>query len=114
MFPNITRITKEVVENIRDMAILGALAFNAIHGYAKDDVSETQAYKEYGKKWVQDRVARGLINFTRVGESVCSTKYYSRFEIECLKRAEKKIKEELNYELQQGIEQQKKTIKKTR
>ena len=90
---NINETVNKVAASIREGAILGGLANNAIHGYAEDDISESQAFKKYGKAWVQDRVWRGQLHFSRIGQGIKSTKNYSIFEIETLKRAEKCIEE---------------------
>lgn len=97
MTPNIIEITNKMVESIREGAILGGLANSAIHGYKGDDISEIQAFKRYGKAWIQDRVERGQIHFSRIAKGSKSTKNYSVFEIETLKRAEKCIEEMYQY-----------------
>lgn len=71
--------------------MLNALAFAAITGDQKDDISEREARKKYGKAWLTDRTERGEIHFSRNGAHNKSTKVYSRFEIECQRRAEKHI-----------------------
>lgn len=81
---------------IMEQAMLNAMAFAAMTGSTKDEISEKQAWKLYGKAWVQDRTERGWINFIRNGKHNKSTKVYSRFEIESQKRAEKKIVEIYN------------------
>ena len=91
---NFKRDTEELVKSIRENAFLGALAINAAYGRKEDDVSEIQACKDYGYGWIRDRLERGMIHFNRVGGTKKSTKYFSRFEIETLKRAEKKISAE--------------------
>jgi len=93
ILPNITEITNRMAESMREGAILGNLAQNAIHGYKEDDISELQAFKRYGKSWIQDRTWRGQLHFSRIGRGTTSTKNYSVFEIETLKRAEKCIEE---------------------
>lgn len=80
-----------MAESIREGAMLGAMAQNAMHGYVDDDISEIQAFKRYGKAWIKDRTERGQLHFSRVGGAKKSTKNYSIFEIETLKRAEKEI-----------------------
>lgn len=97
MTPNILEITNKLVASIREGAILGGLASSAIHGYKDDDISEIQAFKKYGKAWIQDRVERGQIHFSRIAKGSKSTKNYSVFEIETLKRAEKCIEEMYQY-----------------
>lgn len=74
-------------------AILQAYAFAAMLGHTSDDVSEREAFSLYGKAWIKDRTRRGLLKFERAGEKETSAKVYSRFEIECLKRAEKHIED---------------------
>lgn len=91
MLPNAREFVNRMAESIREGAILGAMANNAIHGYIEDDISELQAFKRYGKAWIKDRTERGQLRFSRVGGAKKSTKNYSIFEIETLKRAEKEI-----------------------
>lgn len=91
MLPNAREFVNRMAESIREGAILGAMANNAIHGYIEDDISELQAFKRYGKAWIKDRTERGQLHFSRVGGAKKSTKNYSIFEIETLKRAEKEI-----------------------
>ena len=91
MLPNVREMVNRMAESIREGAMLGAMAHNAIHGYVEDDISELQAFKKYGKAWIKDRTSRGQLHFSRIGASRKSTKNYSIFEIETLKRAEKEI-----------------------
>jgi hypothetical protein len=97
MLPNAREFVNRMAESIREGAILGAMAHNAIHGYVEDDISELQAFKKYGKAWIKDRTNRGQLHFSRIGSAKKSTKNYSIFEIETLKRAEKEV--ELMYHL---------------
>lgn len=101
MLPNITDSVNKMAASIREGAILGGLANNAIHGYASDDISELQAFKKYGKSWIQDRAWRGQLHFSRIAHGKTSTKNYSIFEIETLKRAEKCIEEMYQYAINQ-------------
>lgn len=78
-------------QEIMHEAMLHALAFQAMNGSTKDEISEREALKIYGKAWIEDRTERGWIHFIRNGKHDKSTKVYSRFEIECQKRAEKHI-----------------------
>ena len=87
---------KDVVREkstIMETALLNAMAYAAMTGNQKDEISDGQAWKTYGKAWVVDRTERGWIHFIRNGCNGKSTKVYSRFEIECQKRAEKHISE---------------------
>ena len=83
----------ELIRSINEQAFLNALAYDAWHGYKSDDVSLNEAYELYGKAWIKDRISRGLLNKTRTGSKANSTIILSRYEIECLKRAEKLIEE---------------------
>jgi hypothetical protein len=94
---NTIELVNRVAESIREGAMLGVMAQNAMHGYIEDDISEIQAFKRYGKAWIKDRTERGQLHFSRVGGAKKSTKNYSIFEIETLKRAEKEV--ELMYNL---------------
>jgi hypothetical protein len=88
---NTRELVNRMAESIREGAMLGAMAQNAMHGYVEDDISEIQAFKKYGKAWIKDRTERGQLHYSRVGGTKKSTKNYSIFEIETLKRAEKEI-----------------------
>lgn len=94
---NTRELVNRMAESIREGAMLGAMAQNAMHGYVEDDISEIQAFKKYGKAWIKDRTERGLLHYSRVGGAKKSTKNYSIFEIETLKRAEKEV--ELMYHM---------------
>ena len=91
MIPNAHDITTILCREITHDTILAAMAFYAITGDRRDDISEAKAFSEYGKAWVLDRTKRGEIHYSRVGESEKSTKNYSRYEIEVRKRAEKML-----------------------
>lgn len=93
MMPNSNKQVLTEKSTIMEQAMLNALAFAAMTGSPKDDISEGQAWKQYGKAWITDRTERGWIHFIRNGKCEKSTKVYSRFEIECQKRAEKHIVE---------------------
>ncbi len=93
VFPDVQEMVRRMTISIREGALLGRLADNAVHGYIEDDISEVQAFKKYGRAWIKDRTNRGELHFSRVGAAQKSTKNYSVFEIETLKRAEKCIEE---------------------
>ncbi len=90
--------TKDQVRNtaqqMREEAILNAYAVVAILGLKEDDLAEREVYSRYGRAWVKDRTQSGLLHFSRVGTADRSAKMYSRFEIETLRRAEKKIEDQ--------------------
>lgn len=90
---------KEVMDeksSIIENAMLNAMAFMAITGDRKDEITEQQAFKRYGKTWVKDRTSRGWIHYIKTGAFKTSAKTFSVFEIECQKRAEKNIDEYYN------------------
>ena len=103
------KITKD---QIAEDAILNAYAMAAILGYKEDDLSEREAFSLYGKAWVKDRTRRGMISFERNGALETSAKVYSRFEIECLKRAEKRITDSYLSAIRRINDVQNKTHKK--
>ena len=78
-------------DRIMSDAILNAYAMLAITGHRDDELSEHEAKKLYDAGWIKDRTQRGLLHFSRKGATSKSAKVYSRFEIESLKRAEKRI-----------------------
>ena len=96
MIPNTKEMVKSFVHDIQVGAILGAMAMQAIQGSRADEVSENDAFKTYGKAWIKSRLAEGSIHFSRIGSGKKSTKYYSVFEIETLKRAEKHLEQVYN------------------
>lgn len=64
--------------------IIKAAAEEAVKKYiisqdpTKDEISERQAYREFGEGWVQSLVASGQIKPVRKGECKNSRKIYSR------------------------------------
>lgn len=56
---------------------------------AKDEISASQAYKEFGVLWVKNQVERGKITGTRLGPSKNSKIIYSRKQLICLRDSEK-------------------------
>ena len=80
-------------DRIMEDAMLVAYAVIATLGHKEDDLSEREAFEQYGRAWIKDRTRRGQLRFERHGEEKLSPKVYSRFEIESLKRAEKNISE---------------------
>lgn len=103
---------KTTKDQIAEDAILNAYAMAAILGYKEDDLSEREAFSLYGKAWVKDRTRRGMISFERNGALETSAKVYSRFEIECLKRAEKRIEGSYRAAVKRINDVQKKMMKK--
>lgn len=93
---NTSEHVRNVVSLMREGAILGALASDAIHGYADDDITERKAFEKYGKAWVKFNTENGNLRFIRVGSTEKSSKLYSVFAIETLKRAQRHIEDEFN------------------
>lgn len=64
--------------------IVQAAAEEAVKKYilsqhpTKDEITERQAYKEFGSAWVRGQVALGLVKPFRKGESRNSAKVYPR------------------------------------
>ena len=81
-------------KRIMTEALLVASAVIAALGKREDEISEREAFETYGRAWVRDRTKRGMLTVVRHGSTIRSAKVYSRFEIESLKRAEKKITDE--------------------
>lgn len=50
-----------------------------------DEMSENEARKAYGTRWLNDKLDRGLVEFVRRGNK----KIYSRHRLDCLRAAEK-------------------------
>ena len=80
-------------QHLIENALLVAYAVVAIQGHKDDELSANEAYHLYGHTWVKDRTKRGMLHTLRSGAEIKSTKIYSRFEIEALKRAEKHVSE---------------------
>ena len=96
LLPDSKLMTMQFADEIREAAILGALALKAIDGDKDDNISENVAYERYGKAWVVKRVREGQIRFRRIGSGKTSTKVYSVFEIVTLIRAEKHLTQVYN------------------
>lgn len=105
--PDATQIAKRMAhERQKEDFYLLALAGAAMNGDKSDEISEYQARKKYGKVWLEDRLQRGLIHFSRVGSGIKSTKYYSVYEIEVQKLTEKGLLpayEEALQEMQENL-----------
>ena len=101
MLVNTRQLAMQNAQEIRETMILAALALRAIEGRQEDDISENDAFKRYKKAWIKSRVSMGMIHFTRVGSGSTSTKFYSVFEIETLKIAEKRLTEAYEVALKQ-------------
>lgn len=95
------RLVDSFAIEIREASILGALAFSAIHGLKSDDISENDAFKKYGKAWIKRHVEKAQLHFARNGSTSKSTKVFSVFEIETLKRAEKRVEDMFNKAVEQ-------------
>lgn len=71
--------------------IIKAAAEEAVKKYiisqdpTKDEMSERQAYREFGEGWVQSLVASGQVKPVRKGKCANSRKIYSRAELSELK-----------------------------
>ena len=89
-------IANKTKEQIMEEAIVYALAVNAVQGRQDDDVSEREARNLYNAAWLKDRTQRGMLHFTRRGATDKSAKIYSRFEIQSLKIAEKRMAEQFS------------------
>lgn len=51
-----------------------------------DDLSENEARTAYGRRWLDDKVKRGLAEYSRIGNK----KVFSRHQLDCLRFAERK------------------------
>jgi len=90
---NTYEMAKAEKERVMSDAVLIAYAVVAIQGRVEDEVSQSEAYRLYDRGWVKDRTKRGMLHFSRKGENDNSARIYSRFEIEALKRAEKRVEQ---------------------
>lgn len=80
-------------QEVMEDAVLNAYAVLAVLGRKEDDISQNEAYRLYDRGWVKDRTKRGMLHFSRKGATDKSARIYSRFEIEALKRAEKRVEQ---------------------
>lgn len=62
---------------------------------ADDDIKQCQAYDIYGRKWIDDAVAKGLLHRRRKGHAKNSPVMYSKLEIAALIESEKQMVNEL-------------------
>lgn len=51
----------------------------------QDDISENQALKEYGEKWIKRMKREGLAEYRKVG----NRNIFSRHQLDCLREAER-------------------------
>lgn len=51
----------------------------------RDDLSESEARKAYGTRWLAGKVRDGLAHFSRIGNK----KVFSRHQLDCLRLAER-------------------------
>lgn len=51
-----------------------------------DDLSENEARAAYGRRWLDDKVKKGLAEYSRIG----NRKIFSRHQLDCLRFAERK------------------------
>ena len=51
----------------------------------RDDISENQALKEYGEKWLKRMKREGLAEYRKVG----NRNVFSRHQLDCLREAER-------------------------
>lgn len=50
VFPDVQEMVRRMTISIREGALLGRLADNAVHGYIEDDISEVQAFKNMAER----------------------------------------------------------------
>ena len=80
-------------DRVMSDAVLIAYAVLAVQGRKEDEISANEAYQLYDRGWINDRTQRGMLHFSRKGATSKSARIYSRFEIEALKRAEKRVEQ---------------------
>lgn len=51
----------------------------------EDELSTSEAYDLYGRRWVEDRLRTGLLHRSAIGNRLV----YSRHELECLRASER-------------------------
>jgi hypothetical protein len=73
----------------KDMAELGAANYAKILYPAKDNISQREAFKQFGEARVKDWIRRELVTGTRNGSSKSSKILYSRAELLSVEKSEK-------------------------
>lgn len=70
------------LQNIIEAAAKKAVAevLNKIHP-SEDEINERQAYREFGRGWVMNQLALGLVKPVRRGTAKNSPKIYSRLRL---------------------------------
>lgn len=76
---------RETLRILNECAELIAAAIIKKTHPCKDDISENEAKKRYGSKWLKRRREMGLIERNYIGNRII----YSIHELECVKAAEK-------------------------
>ena len=66
---------------IREAFRLGVLEANRILKPKSDEMSQREAYDEFGRRFVEDEVRKGSITVIRKGSRSNSKKVYSRAEL---------------------------------
>lgn len=77
---------KSTMEELMEMSGLVADAIIRKMHPVKDDISENQALKEYGEKWLKKMKQDGLAEFHRIG----NRNIFSRHQLDCLREAERR------------------------
>lgn len=79
-------------QDYREFARLVALEVVALTRPVEDLVSRTQAQREFGRAWINNRTKEGLLNPRRSGSGSTCAILYSRAECAALLNAERTIK----------------------
>lgn len=58
---------------------------------SKDEITQREAYRRYGKKWVDNATDKDLLHTRRKGEALNSPVMYSQTEILALRESEKQV-----------------------
>lgn len=79
-------------QDYQDFARLVALEVVALTRPVEDLISRRQAFAEFGRAWIKDRTARGLLAPRRSGAGATCAILYSRAECTALLSTERTIK----------------------
>ena len=58
---------------------------------SKDEITQREAYRRYGKKWINDATEQNLLHTRRKGDALNSPVMYSLTEILALQESEKQV-----------------------
>lgn len=76
-------------EILQDMAQMGAVQALASVGLTTGEISQSQAYATYGRKFIREMVANGRLKPSHIGEGKTGTIRYAIADILAIRAADK-------------------------